>query len=63
MFHDHLDQQVARATGEDARTIRRLGFSPLRPMPLERLTDEDTRDPLVVDWDDLDLERVLSMSG
>ena len=59
----HLDDQIARLTGEDRRTIRRLGFSPLQPMPLQQHTDGDNRKPLVVDWDELELERTLAMSG
>lgn len=57
-----LNEQVARRTGEDRRLIARMGFSPLEPMPLERDT-ADTRQPLVVDWDELELERYLAMCG
>jgi hypothetical protein len=39
-----------------------MGFSPLEPMPLE-LDTYDPREPLVVDWDELDLERYLAMCG
>lgn len=62
MPQDQLDEQVARRTGEDRRTITRMGFSPLEPMPLERET-YDPREPLVVDWDELDLDRYLAMCG
>jgi hypothetical protein len=62
MPQEQLYEQVARRTGEDRRTIARLGFSPLRPMPIELQTDEP-RKPLVVDWDELELERYLAMCG
>lgn len=62
MPQDLLDSAVAIATGEDRRTISRLGFSELHPMRLENETDE-FREPLVVDWDELELERYLAMSG
>jgi hypothetical protein len=62
MPQERLNCQVARAIGEDRRTIVRLGFNPLRPMPFELETD-DPGAPLVVDWDELDLERYLAMSG
>jgi hypothetical protein len=57
-----LDDEVARRTGENPRLIARMGFSPLEPMPLE-LDTYDEREPLVVDWDELDLDRYLAMCG
>ena len=63
MANDLLDEQVAHATGEDARTIRRIGFSRLQRMPLDSLMEEDYRPPQVFDWDDLDLQRGFSVSG
>lgn len=62
MAQKDLVAAVANATGEDRRTITRLGFSELRPMSLERQTDE-FREPLVVDWDELELERYLAICG
>jgi len=62
MSHDSLCAEVARHTGEDRRLIARLGFGPLKPMPLEQETDE-FREPLVVDWDELELERYLALCG
>jgi hypothetical protein len=62
MSQAELDVAVAAATGEDRRRISRLGFSELRLMRLEEQTDED-RLPLVVDWDQLDLERYLTLCG
>jgi hypothetical protein len=49
---DQLNHEVASATGESVRTISDLGFVPLMPIPYER-----DREPLVVDWDELDSQR------
>jgi hypothetical protein len=49
---DQLNREVAAATGESVRTISDLGFVPLMPIPYER-----DREPLVVDWDELDSPR------
>jgi hypothetical protein len=49
MTQFQLDRAVARATGDCRSTIRRLGFSPLAPT-----APEPEREPLVVNWDDLD---------
>ena len=46
-----LNREVAQATGETITTIDHLGFVPLTFSPHER-------EPLTVDWDDLDEERV-----
>jgi hypothetical protein len=50
MTQAELNRAVAYATGETVKTIADMGFGPLRPIPIER-------DPLVVDWDDLDAQR------
>ena len=47
-----LNRQVASVTGESVKTISGLGFVPLLPIPFER-----DREPLVVDWDELELRR------
>jgi hypothetical protein len=52
MTQERLDHEVAAATGESVRTITTLGFVPLTSFPYER-----DREPLVVDWDDLDSGR------
>jgi len=52
MTQADLNREVATATGESLRTISNLGFVPLTPVPYER-----DREPLVVDWDDLDSQR------
>ncbi|MBC8355311.1 MAG: hypothetical protein H8E66_25320 [Planctomycetes bacterium] len=49
-----LDREVARATGETVATINQMGFVPLEPIPYER-----DRKPLVVDWEELEQERMI----
>jgi hypothetical protein len=51
MTQAELDRAVADATGESVQTIARRGFSILTTGPVER-------EPLTVDWDRLDDERV-----
>ena len=52
MTQAELNREVAVATGETVRTIADLGFVPLLPIPFER-----DREPLTVDWDELELRR------
>ena len=52
MDQRELNREVAKATGETVGTIDKMGFVPLHPSPYER-----DREPLVVDWDQLDQER------
>jgi hypothetical protein len=52
MTQDRLDHEVATATGESVATISNLGFVPLTHIPFER-----DREPLVVDWDEVELQR------
>lgn len=52
MTQAELDRYVARATGESLQMISRMGFVPLRPTVYER-----DREPLVVDWDDVESRR------
>ncbi len=58
MTQAEVDRAVARATGESVRTIQRLGF--LIADPDSELTDPDDEElgPYVLDWDELDRERV-----
>ena len=49
MTQAELDREVSRTTGESVTTIRSLGFSLDEPTEME---------PLTVDWDALDAERV-----
>jgi hypothetical protein len=57
MTQSRLNRAVARATGESLSTIRRLGFSMIEPDALEY--DHEPAVPNVVDWDDVDSERVV----
>ena len=52
MTQAELDQQIATATGESLCTVRQRGFSPLWPGPCE-----PDREPLTVDWDEMDRRR------
>ena len=49
MTQRDLDRQVARATGETVSTIRSMGFG---------LMEIPESEPLIVDWDELDQQRV-----
>jgi len=51
MHQNELNRAVARATGESVRTIAKMGFGLLDDPPVER-------EPLVVDWDQLEAQRV-----
>jgi hypothetical protein len=51
MTQSELNRAIARVTGESPATIAHMGFVPLTSVPLER-------EPLVVDWDELDSQRV-----
>ena len=51
MTQAELNRAVAQATGETVRTIAEMGFVPLTEAPVER-------EPLVVDWDEVDEQRV-----
>ncbi len=53
MSQRELNREVAKATGETVATIDQLGFVPLEPIPYER-----DREPLVVDWEELEQERM-----
>lgn len=52
MTQAEMNREVARMTGEEMATIVQRGFVPLTPIPYER-----DREPFVVDWDDVDLQR------
>ena len=51
MTQSQLDRAVARATGESVSAIAEMGFVTLTSIPVER-------EPTVVDWDQLDEQRV-----
>lgn len=50
MTQSELNRAVAAATGESVGTIAAMGFVPLTEGPVER-------EPLIVDWDDVDAQR------
>ena len=53
MTQADLDRQIARRTGEKLSTIRGMGFVPLTAVPIECESQ-----PSIVDWDELDSQRV-----
>lgn len=57
MTQSRLDRAVARATGEDISTIKRMGFSVVDPDQTD--FDNEPALPNVVDWDELDRRRVV----
>jgi len=58
-----LERLVARKTGDELETIRRLGFELEPPSgDLHPLDDDGFREPLMVDWDDLEQTRGRSLS-
>jgi len=52
MTQRELEAEVAEATGESVRTIRRRGFSIVTPLSVFD-PDEDNTEPQMVDWDAL----------
>ena len=57
MTQRELNRAVARATGETVNEISHRGFVPLTVFPQER----DPED-MIVDWDQLDLERNITFA-
>ena len=55
MSQTELNRAVASATGETVSTIADMGFVPLTSFPFER-------EPLTVDWDEVEAERHMSLS-
>ena len=51
MTQTDLDRAVACATGESVSAITQMGFVTLTSIPVDR-------EPMVVDWDQLDQQRV-----
>ena len=58
MSPNEFHRAVARATGESVRMIKRLGFSPLEPSAAVREAEIPETGPQVVDWDQLETERI-----
>jgi hypothetical protein len=57
MTQKELDRAIARQTGESARTIRRRGFSIVKPK-VKNFDPEPNQLPAqIVDWDEADARR------
>jgi len=52
MTQQQLEREVASVTGESVSEIRRRGF-----VPLTSVVQERDHEPLMVDWDALELQR------
>ena len=55
MTQQELNQKIADQIGEPITVVKTMGFSPLR----EFIPIEERREPLVVDWDEVDRTRKL----
>ena len=61
MKQSDLNRAVALATGETIATVKRLGF--LLAEPHESVDpDSEMSGPLVIDWDDLDNQRMITQA-
>jgi len=61
MKQSDLNRAVALATGETIATVKRLGF--LLAEPQETVDpDSETSGPLVIDWDELENQRMITQS-
>tara|TARA_R110002167_G_scaffold146607_2_gene338080 strand:+ start:17320 stop:17535 length:216 start_codon:yes stop_codon:yes gene_type:complete len=61
MKQSDLNRAVALATGETIATVKRLGF--LLAEPQETVDpDSETSGPLVIDWDELENQRMITLA-
>jgi hypothetical protein len=61
MKQSDLNRAVALATGETIATVKRLGF--LLAEPHESVDpDSETSGPLVIDWDELENQRMITQA-
>ena len=51
MTQRELDEEIAAATGESVRTIRRRGFSLMVPLKVFDPDEGTNAEPQTVDWD------------
>ena len=58
MTQSELHRALSRATGEPVGTLRRLGFSLLDNELQGPETDFPDAEPRVVDWDELEADRM-----
>ena len=63
MTQRQLDRLVARATGEDLRSIRQRGFSIVNFADTNFDPEPDLRPPQWVDWDELDRRRAEQLNA
>ena len=61
MTQQELELAVAKATGEDVPEIRRHGFSLVEPDDDNFDPEPDLRPPQIIDWDEYDLRRNVSV--
>lgn len=57
MTQQDLERAIARRTGESLKTIRRRGFSIVRPEEANFDPEPDLLPPQVIDWDEADVQR------
>lgn len=57
MTQQELDRAISRRTGESLKTIRRRGFSIVKPTLKDFDPEPNQLSPQVVDWDEADRER------
>jgi hypothetical protein len=57
MDQHELDRQVAQATGESVHLIRHRGFHAMEANAVGDFASTDSRPPMMVDWDELEIER------
>lgn len=58
MTQSQIEFSVARITGESLREVRRRGFSIADPEEVDFDPEPGRMKPQVVDWDELDQQRV-----
>ena len=57
MTQTDLDRSVARRTGESLKTIRRRGFSMVKPQVKDFDPEPNLLPAQIVDWDEADARR------
>lgn len=57
MTEQELNRAIARKTGESLKTIRRRGFSIVRPKRENFDPEPNLLPPQVIDWDQADAQR------
>lgn len=62
MSQTEVNRAVARATGESVGTIQRLGFLIADPETDVEDSDDEDLGPYLLDWDELDEQRLESGS-